>query len=108
MKYWNEVISQSLDDLGIKLTDAQIDSIAADVECSHENYSMYSGSDVADANLAATNKRERDELEAKLRTERDKIICREYNGHGWITSIGPCHSSTSSCWKCKGDGRHSP
>lgn len=43
--YWYECVEGSLNDLGIKLTEKQIDCIAGDIEVSHENYGMAMGYD---------------------------------------------------------------
>ena len=45
MKYWEECISEALDEVGIKATSEQIISIAEAVEGGHENYSTAFGYD---------------------------------------------------------------
>jgi hypothetical protein len=45
MDYWIESVSQALDDLGVKLSDEQINEFAKSMECAHENYGMAFGHD---------------------------------------------------------------
>jgi len=102
--YWTECVEISFEEAGISATPEQIEIVAGGVEGCHENYGMafytppageYLRSEVAD-------------LKRQLQAEIDKVLCAECNGRGSITIQGPIHSSTSSCRKCKGDGRHAP
>lgn len=40
LKYWIETIDSSLKECGISATREQIEQIATDVQCSHENYGL--------------------------------------------------------------------
>jgi len=103
MEYWEECVSQALDEVGISATQEQIFSIARDVEIAHEQYDMAHGYDAIPNPLIEENKR----LKSKITAEKEKVICEICNGTGNITTHGPCHSGTSQCWKCRGEGRHS-
>ena len=43
--YWNECISEALEDAGITATNEQIDTVASWVEGAHDNYGMAFGHD---------------------------------------------------------------
>lgn len=104
MDYWNECISEAFDEEGIVATPEQIDNVARSVEVAHENYGMAFGHDAIPNPLLADNQR----LERELKTERDKVLCRECNGHGRIIINGPVHSYDSECTRCRGEGRYLP
>ncbi len=104
MDYWNECISEALDDAGIAATQKQIDAVVLWVEGAHENYGMAHGHDCIPNPLGEENKR----LARELAKEREKIICGECNGRGRITSCGPVYVSSSECHGCHGEGRHAP
>lgn len=102
--YWNECISSALDEVDIVATKEQIESIAGDVEVSHENFGMAHGHDAIPNPLRTEN----DQLKNDLRTEREKVLCKTCKGRGSITTYRGTFQSTSQCWKCKGEGRHTP
>lgn len=104
MDYWEECVKEAFEDEGIAATDKQISGVVGWVEGAHENYGMAHGHDCISNLLEGENK----ELKRKLKDERDKVLCEECNGKGSITHNGPCHSATSSCWKCRGEGRYLP
>jgi len=52
--------------------------------------------------LAVENKT----LKAKLKQEKNKVVCAYCNGAGYIRTNGPSHYSESSCSKCNGEGRY--
>lgn len=106
MNYWEECISSSLEEAGIKATQEQIEQIASDVQIAHENYGMFMGHDCIPNPLKSENER----LSQELKKEQDMVICKTCKGRGWIVeSFGPgLRSSESQCWKCHGRGRHSP
>lgn len=102
--YWEECVSTALDEVDIVATQEQIESIAGDVEVSHENCGMAFGHDAIPNPLRTEN----DQLKRDLKTEREKIICEVCHGKGINVSYGGTFQATSPCWKCKGEGRHSP
>lgn len=102
MKYWEECVSIALEDAGVIVTNDQLGQIVDCVEGAHENYGM------AHYVPESPYPREIEALKKALKTEREKIHCRECDGSGRITSQGPIHSSNSQCWKCYGEGRLSP
>lgn len=104
MSYWEECIDEALNDAGIEASKEQIELIASWVEGAHENYGMAHGHDVAHRGPDPEIKR----LRKELSDERNKILCADCNGQGWITTLGPYHSGTSQCSKCRGEGRHLP
>lgn len=107
-QYWDECISIAADECGLVLTKEQLDCLSGSVRGGHENYSMASGDDVASSNRYAELEREKVDLRKTLVREQAMIACKPCAGSGWITTLGPYHSSTSQCWKCSGHGRHDP
>lgn len=101
-EYWVECIASAAEDCGAALTDEQIKSIAGACEGAHENYGM--AFHRPDSPYPGEIKR----LQAALEKERGKIPCKICGGTGTITTHGPVHSGSSQCWKCHGEGRHSP
>jgi hypothetical protein len=101
MNYWKECISEAFDDAGITASEKQIETVVDWVKGAHENYGMAFGHDCIPNPLESENKR----LTQELKVEKNKITCPACNGHGSITSNGPYHSSHSSCFKCRGEGR---
>ena len=101
MRYWQECISQAFDDAGISASPEQMESVVMAVEGGHENYGMAHGHD----SIPDPIRQENEELKKRLKKEQDKTVCRECNGYGSITSLGPVHSSTGQCWKCRGEGK---
>lgn len=66
------------------------------------------GWDVASSNRSAELRREEDDLRKELQRERNKVTCRECNGHGRLRySAGPW-AVDSSCDRCNSTGRHDP
>ena len=104
MDYWNECISEALDDAGVSATPDQINIVAAWAEGAHENYGMSHGYDA----IPSYSELEVNRLKRELDKERRKISCHECSGRGELVSHGPCHSATSQCWKCCGAGRVDP
>jgi hypothetical protein len=104
-EYWIECVSIAADECGATLTKEQIACIADSVQGGHENYGLAFYTPPASESPYA---REATELRKELRAEREKITCRACNGTGAITTYGGTFQSTSSCWKCNGQGRHKP
>lgn len=88
MEYWEECVSEALEDAGLSATRKQIEAIAGWVEGAHDNYGMATGSDVATTNyhasyeskIAEANARTNDEVEAVSRKleQRIKEIANNY------------------------------
>ena len=102
MDYWKECIEVAFEEAGIAATDEQIKSVVEVVEGGHENYGMAHGHDCIPDPL----KTENEALEKKLKIEIEKIHCQECNGIGTITDNFLNRSSTTQCWKCRGEGRY--
>lgn len=98
--YWQECVSQSLDEHGVTATTEQVVEIAKDIEGAHECHGM--------AHYVPENPlmREVEELTRKLKRERDKTVCEKCWGKGrLIEGFGPGgRTSNSQCWKCSGEG----
>ncbi len=105
MEYWKECISEAFDEVGIKATKDQIDTVASWVEGAHENYGMATGSDVASSNYVSDDTRELEELK-KSQAAHEK----------WINETSQCvHCNDGSvkdgwgrewpCMTCGGTGR---
>jgi len=101
MDYWTECISQAFDEANIITTDEQIDSVVEMVKHAHEMYGEAHGYDCIPNPL----KEENIQLRKNLKIEKEKRICKACNGSGSITSYGVCHSATSQCDKCNGEGK---
>lgn len=104
-EYWQEAVASSLEEAEVAATTEQCAAIASDMSLASENYPMAYGYDVADCNLRAARDKEIEELRKELRDERNKVVCAECRGKGYIIEQGPYHSSMSSCAICRGDGR---
>jgi DnaJ-class molecular chaperone len=104
--YWLECLECSLDSHNIQeaLTKEQREAVAKDMEMSHTMHSEAHGYH----NIPDPRVKEIATLEKALLVEREKVTCRECAGSGSITTHGPCHSATSICRKCSGNGRHTP
>lgn len=102
--YWVECVECAFEEAGIMATKEQIESVAGDVEVSHDNIGLCfpspSGPSQAQLDLEKTKR--------ELADERDKVACGQCGGRGRIITLGPHHSSDSECWKCRGEGRHAP
>lgn len=100
-EYWEETVAIALSEEGISATKEQIENIAASVRVSHENYGMARGNDCIPNPLSHENQELRRELEA----ERKKVTCYVCDGKGHLTTYGWVRSSSSICYKCRGEGR---
>lgn len=56
--YWQIFASEVPSDLGIEMTDEQVEQLARALEGAHENYGTYTGRDIADANWRASHDEE--------------------------------------------------
>lgn len=63
MNYWKECISIAADDIGLVLTDEQLDYLADSVEGGYENYGMALGHDA----IPNTREAEVEKLKAEIR-----------------------------------------
>lgn len=102
IELWKELIGESLDEHGVTASSDQIALIAKDAMGIAEGIRefSYQPENPMISELAASK--------AALKREQEKIICQTCKGAGYLISYGPHHSSESSCWKCRGDGRHAP
>lgn len=101
MNYWEECISQSLEEHGVIATPEQISRISSDIEICHQNYGMVHGYDQIGDHRDNEIKKLCDELSA----ERSKVTCPDCKGSGRNITYGPYHSSESECTRCRGEGR---
>ena len=107
LDYWAESVADALSNEGIPASPEQIANIAGAMETSHENYGMAFYSPPAGEHY----KREISDLKQRLNIEERKVTCTACNGKGMITEAawnGCGRSSTSTCWKCRGDGKIIP
>ena len=102
--YWRIFAEEVPSELGITLTDAQVDALTEALEGAHENYGMAHGHDY----IQNHETQRANEAERALKAERSKVQCQTCGGIGSIRSDGPSHYSISQCWKCRGQGRHEP
>ena len=99
--YWKDVVPEILDDAGIVYTPEQLAQVIEGVEGCHENYGMAHGHDA----LPNPDRLEIDKLKKALRTEQDKVVCKQCWGRGSITENFGVRSSTSQCDRCNGEGK---
>lgn len=104
MDYWDECIRTAFEESGITATEEQIEGIVETVKGGFENYGLAHGYECISNPLSE----ELNNLKKQLEKEKRKIHCEECNGRGSITVNGPLHSATSSCYKCKGEGKYLP
>lgn len=102
--YWREAVEIALSEAGVVATPEQIKDIGGSMECSAENIGQAFYSPPAGEYEESESAR----LRRELKIEREKVYCKQCNGHGRIITQGPYHSSDSQCFKCHGDGRHTP
>ena len=108
MNYWKESVESSLSEAGVVATEEQIVAIAEDMKISHEQFDMAYGYDVASSNWEKERERELKKLRDQVVFEREKMHCHDCNGKGYITENFCSRSSTSECFKCRGEGRIHP
>lgn len=103
-EYWREAFAECLCSIGIfdKVNSEQLDGAGRDLAIWHDNYGMAFGHDC----IPNPIEQERDKLSKASQVEKEKIHCKECNGTGSITNLGPYHSATSQCWQCRGEGRY--
>ena len=106
MDYWKDCISEAFEDAGIVATPDQLDTVTSWAEGAHDNYGLATGDDVASANHSAQKDDEIRGLKTELRNELNKETCETCGGTGNLTTYGGTFQSTSSCYKCHGQGRH--
>ncbi len=94
MDYWEECISEALEEAKLSATKEQIDLVVSWVEGAHENYGLATGNDVADSNFISEEAREL----AALKAENEKTEM-------WVLSTKPCKSCTTNGWTLDGWGR---
>lgn len=103
--YWKECIAEAFEDAGVAATDDQIEKIAQCVEGASQTLDMAFGRYCIPNAAGEENK----QLRKALTKEREKVLCESCRGTGSIVDlIGACHYSQSTCWRCKGEGRHAP
>lgn len=107
-QYWQDCISEAAEECDLDLTKAQLECLSYHIQMGRDDISMASGDAVASSNLFAHIEREKDDMAKALRREKDKVQCKPCAGSGSITTYGGTFQATSSCWKCKGYGRHDP
>lgn len=99
MNYWEECISSSFVEHDIIATKEQIEAIATDIQCAHENYGMVFH--VPENPLAGELKK----VKSELQKEKEKTMCRECNGRCRIYSNMGTRIISRECSKCNGEGK---
>lgn len=100
--YYAEGLAEAFEEHGVLATKEQIQAIAEDVVGWSESIGMAFHQPEHPSVIEAET------LKKALERERSKVVCRHCNGFGIISVQGPHHGSTSSCFKCNGEGRHAP
>lgn len=99
-KYWIDCIAEACQDCGLVATKEQVETVASWAQGAHENYGMATGGDCIPNPLHSEVER----LRLELKKEQNKQICSSCMGKGTITTNGPYHSATGSCYSCNGTG----
>ena len=106
MNYWKECIASAVDELGLALTDEQLEYLAEAVEGGHENYGMAFGHDCIPNPVESRAQEELRELKRKNQQNED-----------WTRRTKPCRTCTTTggvldgwgrdqtCPDCNGKGR---
>lgn len=100
MDYWQEAISDSLDENGVVVTADQLKAIAYDIKLSHENYGMAFYEPTENIHLSEIKL-----LKNQLKDEKAKTVCKACSGDGSVISYGPSYTAVSTCDACCGHGR---
>lgn len=80
--YWNDCISEALNDVGLEATPEQVDAIAGFVEVSHDNYGMAYGHDAIPNPLLSEIGRQKGILKQSCE-QYDTEISRLKKDHEW-------------------------
>lgn len=107
-QYWIEAVQCALDEAGLAASEDQVSSIAETIEGAHETHGEATGQHIFAANRAADIDREKRDLKAEIRWERDKQACSTCGGKGRLITNFGIMSSSSDCHSCRGEGRVNP
>lgn len=94
MDFWEECISEALEDAGLTATAEQIDTIASWVEGAHENYGMAHGHDCISNPLEEELRKQKlktQEAEERANKERENFIqniCKRRKVHPSQVEVG--------------------
>lgn len=102
--YWNDVVSEALEEAGVIATREQVETIASAVAMGHECYGQAHGHHCIPNQSELDNK----SLREQLKHEQSLVFCGECKGRGSVTENFGVRSSTSRCWKCNGHGKVKP
>lgn len=94
MNYWEECVSEALDDANITATRKQIEIVASWIEGAHENYGMATGQDCIPNPIETQAEQRLRALEREKKEQED-----------WVNSTKPCKSCTTTGWTFDGWGR---
>ena len=100
--YWDECVRIGFEENGIHVTDEQIVGMIECIVGSYECMDQAFGHDC----IGNPMEDEVKDLKKRLSEEQKKVHCDPCNGRGSITLNDGVRSSTSQCWKCRGEGRH--
>jgi len=103
--YWKEAVEAALEELGVVMTDDQVEHMAGSMQVSADNQGMAFGHDVASHNLSQEREQEVEKLKQELRDEQEKRGCPECSGRGYYTVSYGTFSSPTTCSRCKGEGK---
>lgn len=101
-KYWREAIEYIFDAHEIVVAPDKLDAIAHDLAGAEEEKHQFSY--VPENPLVGEVK----ELKAKLKDEREKVVCRSCNATGEMHTYGGTFMSSGPCFDCRGEGYRKP
>jgi DnaJ-class molecular chaperone len=98
--YWEEAVSNALEEAHITASKAQIELVADNIRVCHENYGMafYQPENPLVGELK--------QAKQKLQDELDKVFCKSCGGTGRGVTYGAGRRFDSPCIKCRGNGKH--
>jgi hypothetical protein len=103
LDYWKEGISDAARECGLEITNEQLNYLANAVRGGHECYDM-AYPDIMPSIGGCDS--EILEIKKKLKREQNAEFCRACNGSGReYMVIGTCHTSSTDCLKCDGNGK---
>lgn len=103
-QYWIDCAAEALDQAEISATPEQIKEVARWIESGYECYGESHGHHF----IPNPESERADKAEKALKTEREKVTCKICHGTGAEKFISFGREIFSTCWKCRGEGRHLP
>lgn len=103
MNYWEEVLCEALDSMGIPIpSDETLRLGSKTIESGHECFGSMHGHECIPNPISLDNER----LRKKLEIEISKVGCKECGGSGRLEYMSGPLACNSQCDRCAGEGKH--